>query len=48
MEASPRKLTSARSDADPSHAGDLRHKGSPAFLALTALIYLERVLLSWW
>src|SRR5262249_15444448 len=28
---------SARSDADPSHAGELRHKGSPAFLALTAV-----------
>ena len=37
MEASTRKLTSARSDADPSHAGELRHKGSPAFLALTAI-----------
>ena len=37
MEASTRKLTSARPDADPSHAGELRHKGSPAFLALTAI-----------
>jgi KUP system potassium uptake protein len=37
VEASTRKLTSARSDADPSHAGELRHKGSPSFLALTAI-----------
>src|SRR5262249_57434262 len=37
VEASTRKLTSAQSDADPSHAGELRHKGSPGFLALTAI-----------
>ena len=37
MEASTRKVTSARSGADPSHGGELRHKGSASFLALTAI-----------
>jgi KUP system potassium uptake protein len=37
VEASTRNVPSARSDADPSHAGELRHKGSPWFLALTAI-----------
>jgi KUP system potassium uptake protein len=37
VEASTRNVTSARSGADPSHAGELRHKGSPSFLALTAI-----------
>ena len=37
MEASTRKVTSAQSGADPAHSGELRHKGSPWFLALTAI-----------
>jgi len=37
VEASTRKVTSARSGADPSHGGELRHKGSASFLALTAI-----------
>ncbi len=41
MEASTRKLTPARSGADASRGGELhhelRHKGSPSFLALTAI-----------
>ena len=37
MEASTLKVTSARSRPDPSHGGELRHKGSPQFLALTAI-----------
>ena len=37
MEASTPNVTSARSRGDPSHGGELRHKGSPVFLALTAI-----------
>jgi KUP system potassium uptake protein len=41
VEASTRKLTPARSGADASRGGELhhelRHKGSPSFLALTAI-----------
>jgi KUP system potassium uptake protein len=37
VEALTRQATSVRSDADPSHGGELRHKGSPSFLALTAI-----------
>jgi len=37
VEASTRKVTSAQSGADPAHSGELRHKGSPWFLALTAI-----------
>ena len=37
MKASTRKVTSARSGADPSRGGELRHKANPWFLALTAI-----------
>ena len=37
MEALTRKVTSVRSAVDPAHGGELRHKGSPSFLALTAI-----------
>jgi len=37
VEALTRNVTSARPGADPSHAGELGHKGSPSFLALTAI-----------
>ena len=37
MEALTRKVTSVRSAADPAHGGEPRHKGSPSFLALTAI-----------
>ena len=37
MEASTLNVTSARSRGDPSHGGELRHKGSPRLLALTAI-----------
>jgi len=37
VKASTRKVTSARSGADPSRGGELRHKGNPWFLALTAI-----------
>ena len=37
MKASTRKVTSARSGADPSRGGELRHKANPRLLALTAI-----------
>jgi len=36
VEASTRNVSPARSGADPSHGGELHHKGNPWFLALTA------------
>jgi len=37
VKASIRTVTAARSGADPSRGGEPRHKGSPWFLALTAI-----------
>ena len=37
MEASTLKVTSGRSRPDPAYGGELRHKGSPRVLALTAI-----------
>jgi len=37
VKASTRKVTSARSGADPSRGGELRHKANPWLLALTAI-----------
>ena len=37
MKASTRKVAPARSGADPSRGGELRHKANPRLLALTAI-----------
>jgi len=37
VKAPTRNVTSARSGADPSRGGELRHKGNPWFLALPAV-----------